>query len=75
MENQTLRDFFEDYNGFDYENGEIVIVDQRRAKQFIANYHGGVFKYAFFSADDAAKMLDRPVWSWTHTAQTMLIVI
>ena len=34
---QTVREFINDYQGFDFENGEIVIVDQRCGKQIICH--------------------------------------
>ena len=68
----TLKSFLEDYEGFDFEHGEIVIVDQRCCKQYICKYQNGklIHHYHEFKSE-----YDRELWSWTHTAQTMLIVL
>ena len=29
----TLKEFIETYEGFDWENGEVVLIDQRRGKK------------------------------------------
>lgn len=72
MASETLKEFLEGYQGFDYENGEIVIVDQRCGKNYICKYTNNSLKsmYHDFTAE-----YERSVWNWTHTKNTMLIVI
>lgn len=69
-----LREFLEDYKGFDFENGEIVLVNQRTGKQRICTYRNGELKttnpFINFTVE-----LEMSVWNWTHTEKTMLIVI
>lgn len=73
MVSETLKEFLEDYHGFDFENGEIVIVDQRTGKNFICKLVGKKLRSATFH--DFTAEYERSVWSWTHTQNTMLIVI
>ena len=68
----TVKMFLEDYEGFDFAHGEIVIVDQRCGKQYICKYQNGNLIH---QTHDLSRELEREVWSWTHTKHTMLIVI
>lgn len=69
---EKLKEFLDCYKGFDYENGEVVIVDQRQAQNFICKYRDGdlisqsiILCYAY----------SRDIYKWTHTEKTMLIII
>ena len=68
----TLKMFLEDYEGFDFERGEIVIVDQRCGRQYICKYRNGKLIHQYH---DFSREIEREVWNWTHTAQTMVVVI
>lgn len=88
---QTVTDFINDYQGFNFQDGEIVIVDQRSGKQIICKVET---KDAFRRiegdklADDTILLsagitadywmpgvYRRQVWNWTHTFKTMLIIV
>lgn len=73
MKSQTLREFLSDYPGFDFLNGEIVIVDQRTGKNYICKLVGEKLRSSTFH--DFTNEYERSVWSWNHTENTMLIVI
>lgn len=68
----TLRDFIETYEGFNWENGEIVIVNQRTAKSYIVKMENGVLHHPYH---DMSKELEMKVYNWTHTSKTMLITL
>lgn len=73
----TLKEFIETYEGFDWENGEVVVVNQRTGTQGVyrrklTKEDGyGLNKQGLFMGTD----LERIVWNWTHTAKTMLIIL
>lgn len=77
----SLKEFIESYEGFNWENGEIVVVHQRVGKQYICKYHKFAnpdvgFKLARIPGlyiDN--KLMEMDVYSWTHTEKTMLIVL
>ena len=72
----TLRDFIETYEGFNWQSGEIVVVDQRRAKSYICTCENGKIDHPYmFVTDMFERMLEREVYSWTHTDKTMLITL
>lgn len=68
----TLKMFLEDYEGFNFESGEIVLVDKNCDRQYICKYRDGKLIHPYHSFK---KEYDRKLWSWTHTKQTMLVVI
>lgn len=68
----TLREFLETYRGFDFENGEIVIVNQRTAKSYICEYKNNELKHPY---SDFKYEMEMNVYKWTHSANTMLIVL
>ena len=71
-----LRDFIEIYEGFKWQSGEIVIVDQRRAESYICTYENGKLIHPYmYVTDKFEQMLEREVYSWTHTTKTMLITL
>lgn len=65
-------ELIEDYRGFDWENGEVVLVDQRAAKSYICTVRGEKLTHTFHDLEYAHH---REAWSWTHTKKTMLITI
>jgi len=68
----TVKEFMETYKGFDWHHGEIVIVDQRRGKRYIfSNENKGTLYDSIFKEEIA----NRSVWDWTHTVDTMLIIL
>ncbi len=68
-----LKDFIETYEGFDWENGEVVIVDQRIGKNYLCKCKNHQLKHPIHLDFDRECRLN--VYSWTHTSKTMLIVI
>ena len=88
---QTVTEFINTYQGFDFNEGEIVIVDQRSGKQIICR----VETKEAYSNIEGEKLSDNTillsgganadywlprvyrqnVWNWTHTAKTMLIIV
>lgn len=70
----TLKEFLESYEGFDYEGGEIVLVNQRTAKSYICRYRDRELK-TFNPLHVFTNDLEMPVWNWTHTESTMLITL
>ena len=73
MYNLTLREFLEDYKGFDYSNGEIVIVNQRTAKTYICRCENFLIKSTHFH--DFTNEYDMPVYHYEHTEKTMVIIL
>lgn len=69
----TLYDYIseEAYKGFDWDNGEVVIVDQRNAQQFICRrrVHNQGDAGVVYSLDTKGYTLQysAKVWNWTHT--------
>lgn len=63
MNGYKLNELMQDYEGFDWKNGDIVIVDQRSGKQFIIGVIDPIDEY-----------LNKNVYSWTHSKNTMLLV-
>lgn len=68
-----LKDFIETYEGFDWENGEVVIVDQRIGKNYLCKCKNHQLKHPIHLEFEREYRLN--VYSWTHTSKTMLIVI
>ena len=68
-----LKDFIETYEGFDWENGEVVILDQRIGKNYLCKCKNRQLKHPIHLDFEREYQLN--VYSWTHTSKTMLIVI
>lgn len=60
----TLRMFMEDYNGFDWEHGKVIIVDGHRPLICTGQW---VFILK--------KLENRKVRNWTHDENTMVITL
>ena len=69
----TLQMFIEDYEGFDWEHGEIVIVDQRKGNSYICTMKNGKLFHPVHM--DFSRELRKEVYHWTHTDKTMLIML
>lgn len=61
---ETLRIFMEDYNGFDWKNGTVVLVNNNRPKICTRAWALLIEKYA-----------DRPIRDWTHDENIMVITM
>ena len=68
----TLKDFMESYEGFDWNSGEIVIVNQRTAKVWLCESKNGNLSHVYH---DLALDLNMEVYSWTHSKKTMVITL
>lgn len=60
----TLKAFMEDYSGFDWENGTIILVIDNRPKICTGQWVLLIQKYA-----------DRPIRDWTHNENIMVITM
>ncbi len=69
----TLKEFIETYEGFDWENGEVVLIDQRRGKNYICTCEDRRLKHPIHL--DFEREYNLNVYSQTHTCKTMMIVI
>lgn len=69
----TLKEFIETYEGFDWDNGEVVLIDQRRGKNYICTCENRRLKHPFHP--DFEREYNLNVYSQTHTCKTMMIVI
>ena len=79
---QTVHEFINCYEGFDYENGEIVIFNQRTGQHSIVK---ATKKHELAPRVLTGSLLledmyndrfrNRGVWNWTHTGKTMLIIL
>ena len=70
----TLKEFLQDYTGFDFGNGEIVIVNQRTAKSYICKLDKDGNLYNAMHHDFTVES-DMRVYSFTHSDRTMLITL
>lgn len=70
---QTLEDFINTYEGFDWENGEVVIIDQRVGKSYLCHFENGVIKHPYHISFDVE--FNKPVYNWTHSKKTMVITL
>ena len=68
----TLKDFLESYTGFNFNTGEIVVIDQRKGKHYICEWKNGKLDHPFHDFKDE---MEKDVYDWTHTAKTMLITL
>lgn len=65
----NLREFLNTYEGFDFTQNEMVLVNQR------TGYHK-IGKLSYLEQFDSfCECMDKPVYTWTHTDKTMLIVL
>ncbi len=73
----NLFDFLEDYQGFFWIKGEISIVDQRKGIFRICTVREGETRdrALYWMGSELTEDWNKPVWSWTHTEKTMLIVL
>ncbi len=68
MEEYTLKMFMEDYDGFDWDNGTIVLIKKTGSRNYI------------ISKDSPWRCLideynDSPVWNWNHDENVMVITL
>lgn len=66
---ETLKMFMEDYEGFDFENGTIVLFDADDCKQYLLSRKD--FKEMYLTPERLAKR----VYDWKHTDSVMTIVL
>lgn len=65
----TLREFMEDYEGFDFENETIVLFDADICKQYL------ISSYAYRIVYLTDERLNKIVFAWTHTENVMSIIL
>lgn len=65
----TLKMFMEHYEGFDFENGEIVLFDADVCKQYLLS--SKVYKMTYLTEERLAKC----VYDWKHSKNVMTIII
>lgn len=68
----TLMDFLATYTGFNFNAGEVVVIDQRRGKHYICECKDGKLVHPFHEFKDE---MQKEVYDWTHSAKTMLITL
>ena len=68
----TLKDFLETYTGFNFNTGEVVVIDQRRGKHYICEYKDGKLVHPFHKFNVE---MQKEVYDWTHSEKTMLITL
>jgi hypothetical protein len=72
----TLREFVKEYEGFDWENGEVAIFDQRRGTNRLCTVKNGELIWMCMPImEDGELNTSKIVYDWTHSSKTMLIVI
>ena len=73
----TLRDFVKTYEEFEWESGEVVVVDQRYAVNFIFTCKDGELKNPLMRvcSEKFERMFDREVYSWLQSTKTMVITL
>lgn len=64
----TLKMFMEDYEGFDWEKGTIVLIPKTATKTYIIT-KDSQWKFIL------EKYIDEPVWNWNHNENVMVITL
>lgn len=64
----TLKMFIEDYEGFDWEHGTVVLIKKSSTKSFIIG-NDSPWKYMLHEYSDS------PVWNWNHDENVMVITL
>lgn len=67
-----LKDFIETYTGFNFNAGEVVVIDQRCGKSYICECKDGELIHPYH---EFKKEMQKEVYNWTHSAKTMLITL
>ena len=65
----TFEEFREDYEGFDWENGEIVFIAKSNAAHFCIWNNNSQWRVM------AERHFDKAVINWRHTENTMVITL
>lgn len=65
---QTLKEFMETYDGFDFNNGTVVLIKLESGMSYIIE-KDSCWKFLIEEYSDKA------VWHWTHTHNIMCITI
>ncbi len=68
-----LKDFIETYEGFDWNNCEIVVIDQRIGKSYLCKLKNGRLIHPYHLA--VSKELEKSVYDWTHSEKTMVVTL
>lgn len=68
MKKYTLREFMEDYKGFDFENGTMVIIRKSDSRNYITT-NESPWKYLI------DKFQDNNVLNWNHTENVIVITL
>lgn len=68
-ENYTLKMFMEDYEGFDFENGIVILFDADTGSQYFMSSDSWKMVYL------TEERLNKSVWSWKHADNVMSIVL
>ena len=66
---QTFEEFKEDYEGFDWDNGEIVFIQKSNGANFVIWHKGGLWEVM------AQKYFKNHVMNWNHTGNAMVIAL
>ena len=65
-------EFIKTYCGFDWENGEIVVIDQRKGESYLCKCKNGEIIHAFH---DMSYLVTKDVYRWVHSDKTMVITL
>lgn len=68
-EKQSFKEFMEDYEGFDWEKGQIVFIQKDNGAHFLIWSLGGPWEVM------AQANFDKPVVHWKHTAEVMVVTL
>lgn len=68
-EKYTLKMFMEDYEGFDFEHGIIVLFDADLCKQYLID--NGIYRMAYLTKERLLKH----VYSWKHDDKVITIIL
>lgn len=68
-EKYTLKMFMEDYEGFDWQNGIVILFNADLGRQYMLSNESWKIVYL------TEKRLNKQVWDWTHCDNVMSIVL
>lgn len=69
MKKYTLKMFMEDYKGFDFENGEIVLFDADLCRQYLLSTKS--YKMTHLTEE----RLSKHTHDWKHSDTTMAVIL
>lgn len=68
-EKYTLKMFIEDYEGFDFESGTIVLFDADLCRQYLLG--NKTYRMMYLTEE----MLEKSVYDWKHDDKVMTIIL